>query len=200
MYPCFFAAPPETELSSRVAETARTAATTRAGSQAAGAAPRLPSIPASGDARAFDFLHGEWLVENRRLADAEDAASEWIAFDSVHTCRPLAGGVGHLEEITSEDGAASAVLRLFDARSHRWAVHRISPGEGTPRPALHGGFDGSVGLFVGEEIWHGRPALLRETWTGPLHTPRWEQAYSTDGGRTWRTRWIKRFIRVNWPL
>ncbi|HEX6993978.1 MAG TPA: hypothetical protein VF339_07500 [Gammaproteobacteria bacterium] len=199
MYQCFFAAPPDSQASSLMGEPSGVGAAARAGAHGAGAAGGLPSIPASGDAGDFDFLHGEWLVENRRLADPEGAASEWTTFDAVHTCRPLAGGAGHLEEIASEDGVAGAVLRLFDARSRRWAIHRISPGVGTPQPALHGGFDGVVGVFVGEETWHGRPVLVRETWSGPRRRPHWEQAVSTDGGRSWLTCWVRDFIRVDWP-
>jgi len=196
MSQCFSAAAPETQVSSRTAEP-ETAVAVRARAHTADAAAGLPSMPESGEARDFDFLHGEWLVENRRLADPLDAASEWIVFDSAHSCRPLIGSAGHIEEITSDNGVTGAVLRLFDARSRRWAIHRISPGDGTLRPAMHGGFDGGVGLFVGDEAWQGRPVLLRETWTEPRR-PHWERAFSTDGGRTWLTYWVRDFIRVDW--
>jgi hypothetical protein len=36
---------------------------------------------------------------------------------------------------------------------------------------------------------------VRFIWTrGP--TPRWEQAFSEDGGRTWETNWVMDYTRI----
>lgn len=146
----------------------------------------------------FDFLHGQWLVENRRSAELPGVAHGPLAFDSIHTCRPLAGG-GHVEEATSEDAVARAALRLFDPRDRQWVIYRISPAEGTLEGPLRGAFKDGVGTFVGEDLWHDRRILVRETWRLLDDKPRWELARSSDGGASWRTHWIRDFIRVNWP-
>ena len=40
----------------------------------------------------------------------------------------------------------------------------------------------------------GRPILVRFTWSGvTTPTPRWEQAFSDDGGETWETNWVMDF-------
>ena len=38
---------------------------------------------------------------------------------------------------------------------------------------------------------------MRFTWSGVEGpTPRWEQAFSTDGGSTWETNWVMDFTRA----
>ena len=40
----------------------------------------------------------------------------------------------------------------------------------------------------------GRTVLCRFLWTSD--PPRWEQAFSDDGGKTWETNWIMEFTRA----
>ena len=48
-----------------------------------------------------------------------------------------------------------------------------------------GSFSGDAGVFEGEDMFEGRPILVRFVWSGvTTPTPRWEQAFSDDGGRT----------------
>ena len=43
----------------------------------------------------------------------------------------------------------------------------------------------------------GRPIRVRFVWSGvATPTPRWEQAFSDDGGKTWETNWIMDFTRA----
>ncbi|MBN1237032.1 MAG: hypothetical protein JXB36_00950 [Gammaproteobacteria bacterium] len=164
-----------------------------------------PGLPDSGSAapyfgKDFDFLHGQWLVENRRLAEPLGRPEDWIGFDTIHSCRSILNGAGHLEETASEDGASWATLRLLDPRNRRWTVHCISPLDGTLRTPLTGTFESGVGTFVGEDTWRGRTVRLRETWLRTTAKPRWELAFSLDGGATWNECWLRDFTRVYWPL
>jgi len=60
-----------------------------------------------------------------------------------------------------------------------------------------GSFDGNVGTFEGEDVHAGRPILVRYTWSRvDTPSPRWEQAFSEDGGQTWETNWINDFTRL----
>ena len=62
---------------------------------------------------------------------------------------------------------------------------------------MFGTFDGDVGTFEGEDVFKGRPILVRFTWSGvTTETPRWEQAFSDDGGKTWETNWVMDFARA----
>jgi len=42
---------------------------------------------------------------------------------------------------------------------------------------------------------NGRPIAIRFTWR-PAVNPRWEQAFSADGGATWETNWEMEFVRL----
>jgi len=159
------------------------------------APPRLVHSARAGKAD-FDFLHGQWLVENRRATEPFDPASAWLAFDSVLGCRPFAES-GHVEESADDDGVSS-ILRLFDSAHGLWTVHRISA-HGTLCPPMTGRFRDGVGTFVGEETAYGKRVLVRETWSFRDGKPRWEQSFSLDGGETWKVHWIRDLIRVNWP-
>jgi hypothetical protein len=60
-----------------------------------------------------------------------------------------------------------------------------------------GSFDGDTGIFEGEDTFEGRPIRVRFVWSGvDTATPRWEQAFSADGGKTWETNWIMEFTRA----
>jgi hypothetical protein len=57
-----------------------------------------------------------------------------------------------------------------------------------------GAFRGGAGEFFGDESVDGRTVLCRFLWTSD--PPRWEQAFSDDGGKTWETNWIMEFTRA----
>ena len=44
----------------------------------------------------------------------------------------------------------------------------------------------------------GKPVLCRFTWSRTdTSSPRWEQALSEDGGKTWETNWVSDFVRAS---
>ena len=150
--------------------------------------------------RDFDFIHGEWVVANRRLPAPLTGSGEWISFHTTRTCRPLLDGLGNIDEVVGEDSASSAALRLFNLETRQWAIHCASSRDGVLRPPLHGAFDGEVGIFVGEGRIGERPILVRHTWTRTdREHPRWERAFSPDGGLSWETNWVMHLTRVDWP-
>jgi hypothetical protein len=59
------------------------------------------------------------------------------------------------------------------------------------QPAQNG-----VGTFYADDVLDGRPIRIRFRWLGTGgSTPRWEQAFSPDGGATWETNWTMQFSR-----
>ncbi|PSD28220.1 hypothetical protein C7E12_15020, partial [Stenotrophomonas maltophilia] len=64
------------------------------------------------------------------------------------------------------------------------------------RRALRGGFEAGVGRFFGEDQHDGRSIQTRVIWSRITpRSARWEQAASTDGGRSWETNWVSDFER-----
>ena len=145
----------------------------------------------------FDFWFGSWDVRNRWLRRRLAGSDDWEEFDATVVARPLLDGVGNEDEFRTDHagGFIGMSFRFFDPERRRWSIYWADsrrPGE--LDPPVFGVFSGDVGLFEGEDVYRGRPILVRFTWTGvTTPTPRWEQAFSDDGGRTWETNWVMDF-------
>ena len=95
------------------------------------------------------------------------------------------------------DGVAfeGITLRLFDPATGEWSIHWAdSAHPGSLLPPMTGRFEDGVGVFFGDESVDGRRVLCRFLWTAG-DSPRWEQAFSDDGGKSWETNWIMTFTR-----
>ena len=145
----------------------------------------------------FDFWFGSWDVRNRWLRRRLAGSDDWEEFDATVVARPLLDGVGNEDEFRTDHagGFIGMSFRFFDPERGRWSIYWADsrrPGE--LDPPVFGGFSGDVGVFEGEDIHRGRPILVRFTWSGvTTPTPRWEQAFSDDGGKTWETNWVMEF-------
>ncbi|MBV8503138.1 MAG: DUF1579 domain-containing protein [Paucibacter sp.] len=151
-------------------------------------------------ARDFDFAIGEWHVQHRRLKSRLDGCTEWVEFEGFSSTRKILGGFGNVEDNVLELPTGSyraAAVRSFDAEngwSIWWLDGRDPTTLGVP---VVGCFEGGVGQFFANDTLDGRPIQVRLTWT--VHDrdhPRWEQAFSADGGRTWETNWRMEFTRA----
>jgi hypothetical protein len=148
----------------------------------------------------FGFLHGEWTVRHRKLRRRLSGDDRWIEFGGTMSCRPVLAGAGNFDEnrLDDPDGAYHAcTLRLRDPASGQWSIFWIDGRRLHPDPPVTGRFDDGEGRFSGEDVHEGRPILVRFVWSrldGP--SPRWEQAFSADGGAAWETNWIMDFDRA----
>ena len=148
-------------------------------------------------ARDFDFWLGSWDVANRRLKRRLAGSDDWEEFAATSVARPILDGLGNEDVFTTDHdgGFVGMSFRFFDPERRRWSIYWADsrrPGE--LDPPVVGRFDGDVGVFQGEDVFKGRPILVRFTWSGvTTTTPRWEQAFSDDGGRTWETNWVMEF-------
>ena len=145
-------------------------------------------------ARDFDFLMGSWHVHNRRLRRRLAGSEEWEEFAATSVARPILDGRGNEDEYrTSHDGGIVAMsFRFFDAVEHRWSIYWADSRRcGVLDPPVFGGFDGDIGIFEGDDTFEGRPIVVRFRWSRTTTlAPRWEQAFSDDGGLTWETNWV----------
>jgi hypothetical protein len=145
----------------------------------------------------FDFLFGRWNVLNRRLRKRLAGAGDWEEFTATSVARPLLDGLGNEDEFrTDYDGGMIGMsFRFFDAATGQWAIYWADSRRcGLLDPPVIGSFAGGVGVFEGPDVFEGRPILVRCIWSNTLTSePRWEQAFSEDGGETWETNWIMEF-------
>jgi hypothetical protein len=157
------------------------------------------------DARAvgaadFDFLHGSWEVEHRRLRHRLADDSEWQTFGGSCECRPVIGGIGNIDDclLALQDGAyRAATFRLFNADRQLWSIWWADGRRGELEPPVLGRFNDGVGRFVGDDTFEGRPIKVRFIWSDiSANSARWEQAFSDDRGTNWETNWVMTFVRA----
>ncbi|MBC7988185.1 MAG: hypothetical protein H7Y19_01205 [Luteimonas sp.] len=163
----------------------------------------MEQIPASISAhtdhsRDFDFLRGHWYVRNKRLLKQLQGSNDWTASSGTLIGMPLLEGMGNYDELRSDDtGPLGVSIRFYDKQARRWSDYWVAHRDGVLQPAVFGAFADGVGMFEGEDTLDDRPIRVRQLWTGiGTATPRWEQAFSGDGGRTWETNWVMDFSRT----
>lgn len=148
----------------------------------------------------FDFLFGDWRVAHRRLKRRLAGDDGWETFEGTVSARPILGGHGNMDDnwLDAPGGAYRAVsLRAFDPATARWAIWWLD----ARRPhsldtPVVGAFDGGAGTFFADDVFEGRPIRMRFLWTRTdTPNPRWEQAFSPDGGASWETNWVMTFTR-----
>lgn len=150
----------------------------------------------------FDFIIGDWRVLHRRLNARLTGCTEWTEFTGTSSTRKILEGFGNVEDNVlhfPEGSVRAAAFRSFDAASRTWSIwwldgrapHRLDV------PVV-GAFVEGVGVFLASDTLDGRAIQVRFTWQpNPGGHPRWEQAFSGDGGGTWETNWTMEFQRVD---
>jgi hypothetical protein len=148
-------------------------------------------------ARDFDFWMGRWNVRNRRLRAPLTGSHEWEEFHAIAAARPLPGDLGNEDLFcTRHDGGFVGMsFRFYDPRRQQWSIYWAdSRRPGRLDAPVFGWFTGDTGVFEGAGTLRGRSILVRFTWSRvSTGEPRWEQAFSADGGETWETNWIMEF-------
>jgi len=156
--------------------------------------------PEASSARDFDFWMGRWTVAGRRLRERLADCDEWVELTGTSVAWPLLDGLGNVDEFHTDFGGgyAGMSLRLFDPTTRTWSIYWAdSRYPGPLEPPVVGAFAGDVGIFECEDTFEGRSIRVRYTWSRvTTGSPRWEQAFSEDGGASWETNWINDFTRA----
>jgi hypothetical protein len=141
----------------------------------------------------FEFFMGRWKVRNRRLRERLAGAEDWEEFEATSVARPLFDGCGNEDEFRTEhDGGMTGMsFRFLDPETGLWSIYWADSRRlGQLDPPVFGSFADGIGIFEGDDRLDGRPIRVRFTWTRiATRTPRWEQAFSADGGETWLDNW-----------
>ncbi len=149
----------------------------------------------------FDFIIGDWSVLHRRLDSRLTGCTEWTEFSGTSSTRKILEGWGNVEDnvLHFPDGKVrAAAFRSFDPLLRAWSIwwldgrapHRLDV------PVV-GEFKDGLGVFMADDVLAGRAIKVRFTWDpGSSGHPRWEQAFSCDGGGSWETNWTMDFRRM----
>lgn len=149
----------------------------------------------------FDFFIGHWKVSHRRLKERLLGCEDWENFEGSCRMWPLLEGSGNIDDNVLELPAGpyrAASLRTFDPVKRQWAIWWVD-GRNPQQldPPVVGGFADGVGEFQCDDELRGQPIRVRYRWTDTATpTPRWQQAFSADGGQTWETNWVMDFERL----
>ena len=147
----------------------------------------------------FDFFFGNWTVRNRYLGERLRGSDQWEEFEATSEARPLPGVLGNEDEFRTEalGGFVGMSFRFFDPEAKRWSIYWAdSRRPGVLDPPVFGAFANGSGVFEGTDVLAGKPILVRFTWTEvDTGAPRWEQAFSADGGESWELNWVMEFTR-----
>ncbi len=148
----------------------------------------------------FDFMFGSWTVQHRRLKARLRNCAEWEMFEGTSATSPILGGHGNLEDnrVDFPGGSYRAIaLRSFDAAAGQWAIWWLD--QRAPHnldvPVV-GEFVGNTGAFFADDTIDGTQIKVRFLWKRGV-MPQWEQAFSTDNGKSWETNWIMEFTQAS---
>ena len=161
--------------------------------------PRIDGDPP--EARAWDFLRGKWQVHNRKLRQRFAGSKDWDEFDSTLTNWQVLGGRGNVGDnhfMGPGEPYRGMSVRAYNAEKREWLSWWLdgrSPANiGAP---VRGRFLAGTATLIGDDEFDGKPIKVRSQWTRTDgDNPRWEQAASTDGGKSWETNWVADFARA----
>jgi len=147
----------------------------------------------------FDFLVGEWKVLNTRLSQWLCDNRQWIEFDSHHVEKRLQSGTGNFawhQYVLSNTLCERSILRLYEQASDFWSINRLDAMTGLLMAPLTGTFWKNKGSFLSKGQFAGKEVLVWVEWTRICKTYAcWEQAMSSNDGRTWENNWVMEFYR-----
>jgi hypothetical protein len=158
--------------------------------------------PGSGSAAQhdFDWFFGSWSVKHRRLNRRLVNSNDWEEFEGTTCCQPILGGIANFNEgIVQRSGATyyGMGLRAFDSKANIWRDWYLDGREPT-KIDVHGAgrFANGIGTFLYDDTFEGRAIKVRGIFT-PIKPDlaQWEQAFSPDGGKTWETNYVMRYMR-----
>jgi hypothetical protein len=145
----------------------------------------------------FDFLIGDWKAHVRRLPERLKGSNVWVEYNGISNHKKLLDSNANFEEfdVSSLDNKLrikAQTLRLYNPESRQWSIYLVDLDKGTlDLPPVVGQFNGSRGEFYNQQTWEGRAVLVRYVWLNiSPKSSRMEQAFSSDGGKTWEVNWI----------
>jgi hypothetical protein len=175
---------------------------TKADPAAAAQAEKAAQLSAERDANHdFDFDIGTWKTHSRRLLRPLTGSSEWVELDGVTRVSKVWGGRANLAEVRLQGATGPAVellsLRMYNPQSHQWSLNFANPKAGSLGVPNVGQFVNGRGDFYDYEEINGKFVFVRfSIWPEGKDTGHSEQAFSTDGGRTWEVNWVTTYTRM----
>jgi hypothetical protein len=164
--------------------------------------PALAQAAADSDGgHGFDFLIGDWKARLKKLEKPLTGSTTWLEYEGVSRTHKVLDTNANFEEFEVDGGKPGLhikgqTLRLYNPETREWSIYLVYADKGLlPQPATVGKFTNGKGEFYDMELWNGRTILVRYQWTPSPTAPHFEQAFSTDGGKTWEANWVLDLVK-----
>lgn len=147
--------------------------------------------------RKFDFMIGDWTVQNRVKRDGE-----WKEFEAHNHGEPYLGGCAIIDtydaRLPNGNILKGITIRSYDKFADHWNIVWLDNRNKPDLTALIGKFkeDGTGEFNQSITNEDGTVTHIRFIWDNITEkTARWRQFFSQDGGQTWDMNWVMEFSR-----
>lgn len=148
----------------------------------------------------FDFELGTWKTHLTRLLHPLTGSTTWVEYEGTSVVRKVWNGRANLLEleVSGPSGHIEALsLRVYNPDSRQWSLNFSNSSSGTLGVPTIGEFSQGRGEFYDQETIGGRAVLVRFVISGiTADSCHFEQAFSTDGGKSWEVNWIATDTRI----
>ena len=149
----------------------------------------------------FDFEIGTWHTHLKVLDHPLTGSTTWIEMDGTSVIRKIWDGRANLVEleVTGPNGKKTEglSLRLFDPVAKTWSLNYANSAMGTMTAPTIGTFTNGRGEFYDHEDYGGRTVYVCGVFFDITPSSyRFEQAFSTDEGKTWELNWVAVDTRI----
>lgn len=157
--------------------------------------------PASSE-RDFDFMMGNHKVHHKKLKSRLAGSDEWIEFEGTEEFIPVLDGMGNIDRyfMVNLEGKKieGMAIRFFNPQTRLWSIYWADSHRGVlDMPPVVGSFQNGKGYFYAQETFEDKIILVQFEWDiTNREEPKWGQAFSEDGGRTWEWNWFMRFTTL----
>jgi hypothetical protein len=147
----------------------------------------------------FDFHFGTWKTHVSRLQTPLTGSTKWVEYSGTSTVRPVWNGKASLFELEIEGPAGHIEgmgLRLYNPETRQWNLNWTNSTLGTMTVPMVGAFSNNRGDFYDQEFLNGKAIFARNAFSDiASDSSLFEQAFSIDGGKTWKKNWVMTFKR-----
>jgi hypothetical protein len=149
----------------------------------------------------FDPLLGAWKEHTRIRQHPLTGSDTWTEFEGIDVYRKIWGGRAIMDEYEGDSNtrhSESVMLYTYNPSTNQWSVYFASSNDGKVTPPNAGEFKDGRGEFYTQDTLNGRLRYNRYIWSKlTTNSPRFEESWSDDGGKTWEVDNITDLTRIN---
>jgi hypothetical protein len=147
----------------------------------------------------FDFEFGSWKAHLQRLLHPLSDSDTWTEYEGTSVVHKIWNGhanVGELEVGNATAHIEGLSLRVYNPQSRQWSIYWSNSRDGAVGAPMIGRFKNGQGEFFNQDTFQGSAIFVRFVFSDITPTSfRFEQSFSSDGGKTWEPNWIAIFTR-----